>query len=304
MIKVYIPDISNTKLGGGFTFKSNLIKGLKDKVQFIDNWRQCDVILVFSITTINKGEIYEAVKLHRKKLVLRVDNIPRKSRNVRQSPAERLREFGKIADKVVYQSEWAKEYAGYFAGDGVIVYNGVDTEIFNTKGRDSDGKTYLYADYNPNPNKRFDEALYWFDLAWRKDNSVHLIIAGNVPNIYLEHPEYNWDLPTPGKVEYIGIMQTLEEMAKLYKRCDYLLYPSFAEACPNVVAEALACGLKIIGVNKFSGTIETIYKHGGDRVDQPWQYIGEDTFFPHVKPYTIQQMGEEYLKVFEEICQK
>lgn len=283
MVKIFVPNISNTSIGGGFTFKTNFVKALNGKVQFVDRWQDCDVVFVFSITTIDKGELHEAIRAG-KKLVLRVDNIPRKSRNKRQSPAERLAEFGKLG-MVIYQSEWAKEYAGYFAGDGVVIYNGVDTDIFNEKNRNSDGKTFLYADYNPNPNKRFDEALYWFDMSWREDNSVHLIIAGNVPRIYLENPEFNWDVPTNGKIEYVGIKQTLEEMAELYKKCDYLLYPSFAEACPNVISEAMACGLEVVGTSLIGGTVEVMEKHKD-------------------KPYTIQEMGEEYLRVFEEVCEE
>jgi len=139
-LKIYIPNISQTAIGGGFTFLRNLKKSLKDEVEFVSTWQDCDIVFVFGITTIDKNEIHEAVKAG-KKLVLRVDNIPRRSRNKRQSPAERLKEFGKLADTVVYQSEWAFAYAGYFAGNGVVITNGVDTEIFNEDDRESDGKT-------------------------------------------------------------------------------------------------------------------------------------------------------------------
>ena len=106
MVKIFVPNISNTSIGGGFTFKTNFVKALNGKVQFVDRWQDCDVVFVFSITTIDKGELHEAIRAG-KKLVLRVDNIPRKSRNKRQSPAERLAEFGKLG-MVIYQSEWAK----------------------------------------------------------------------------------------------------------------------------------------------------------------------------------------------------
>lgn len=296
MIKIYLCQESKYSIGGGFTFVSNLTKALKHKVAFVENWQDCDLMLMFSVTAIDKGKIYEALKAG-KKLVLRVDNIPRKSRNKRQSPAERLREFGKLSDKVIYQSAWAERYAGYFAGKGKngseIIYNGVDTDIFNKDNRKSDGKTYLYANYNDNPNKRFDEALYWFDMAWREDNDSRLLIAGNVPKVYLENPEFNWDIPTNAKVEYAGIMNTPEEMANLYKRCDYLIYPSFAEACPNVMLEAMACGLQIVRISQTGGAKE-LYEHST-------AFLGEGFV---LVPDTIQQMGEKYLKVFKEVCQE
>jgi len=283
MLKIYIPNLSRTNIGGGFTFIRNFRKALKNDVEFVDSWEKCDIIFVFGITTIDKDGIHTAINKG-KKLVLRVDNIPRKSRNKRMSPAERLTEFGNKASMVVYQSEWCKKYAGYFIDNpnNVIINNGVDTDIFNIKGRNSDGFTYLYINYNDNPNKRFDEALYWFDMDWRTDNHNHLWIAGNVPRVYLEHPEFNWDLPTNGKVEYKGIMKTPEDVAKLMKQCDFLLYPSFCEAAPNVVIEALACGLEILHSNSEGGTLEMIELHKNN-------------------PYTIQQMGKKYLEIFQNL---
>ena len=283
MIKIYIPNNSKQVIGGGWTFMRNLQKALKDRIEFVFNWQEADLVFIFSITTIDKGEIHQAIGAG-KKLILRVDNIPHRSRNRRQSPAERLREFGSLASRVIYQSNWAKRYAGYFAGEGIVIYNGVDTDIFNrgSEQRESNGKTYLYVNYNDNPNKRFDEAFYLFDMAWRQDNEISLVVAGNVPRIYLDNPEYNWDLPTIGKVQYVGIKNTPEEMARLCRSADFLIYPSFAEACPNVVAEAMACGCKVLGVNPEGGTTELIQKNTP-------------------APYTIQQMGEEYLKVFLEL---
>lgn len=285
-MRIYIPNISNTEIGGGFTFLNNFRKALEGRVEFVDNWKDCDIIFVFGITTMDKGEVYAALNAG-KKLVLRVDNIPRKSRNRRQSPAERLKEFGEKASLVVYQSEWCKKYAGFFAGEGIIINNGVDSSIFNTNGRKSDGNTCLYINYNDNPNKRFDEAIYLFEMACRK-KPRNLIIAGVAPKIYLENPEYNWDLNIPVKVEYAGIIKKPSEVANLMKRCDYILYPSFAEAYPNTLLEALACGLEPIGLNPIGGSIEA-YRNSIDPLTNM------------VKVKTIQEMGDEYIKAFEKI---
>jgi len=171
-MKIYIPNTSNTGLGGGFRFVENLIKGLKDKVEFVNTWQECDIFFIFGVTTVDKGELYEAKKAG-KKIVLRVDNIPRKSRNRRMTPVERLAEFGDMSDLIVYQSDWCKYFAGYFIKNNksVLINNGVDINIFNKENRDSDGKTYLYINYNDNPNKRFDEAIYRFEMDWRLNNN-------------------------------------------------------------------------------------------------------------------------------------
>ena len=299
MIKIYVPNLNKDNIGGGFSFIRNFRKALKHDIEFVDHWDKCDIYFIFGITTIaDKSEIYEAVKAG-KKLVLRIDNIPRRSRNKRMSPAERLTEFGGMAHAVIYQSQWCMNYAGYFIKNDneFIVNNGVDAEIFNTKGRESDGNTYLYINYNDNPNKRFDEALYWFDMAWRDNNNNHLWIAGVAPKIYLEHPEYNWDLPSNGKVEYVGIMKTPEDVANLMKKCDYLLYPSFCEAYPNTLLEAMACGVKPIHLCDEGGAKE-VYNNN---------QIAEDDTFPlkwKYKVKTIQEMGQEYLNIFNKVVKK
>lgn len=284
-MKIYIPNISNTSIGGGFTFCYNLKKGLEGKVEFVTNWKESDIVFVFGITTIDKGEIKEAIGAG-KKFVLRIDNIPRKSRNKRQSPAERLTEFGNQADVVVYQSEWAKGYAGYFIDNDneVIINNGVDTSIFNTDygGGEVSDENYLYINYNDNPNKRFDEALYWFDIEWRKNHSAKLFIAGNVPRVYREHPEYNWDIPSKANVEYVGIKETPEQVAELMKKCKYILYPSFAEAYPNTLLEAIACGLYPIYINEVGGSKELLLNN-----------------LEKIK--SIQDMSNEYLELFEKL---
>jgi len=103
-----------------------------------------------------------------------------------------------------------------------------------------------------------------------------------VPRLYREHPEFNWDLPTNGKIEYVGIMNTPEDVASLMKKCDFLLYPSFCEAAPNVIAEAMACGVKPLHICKEGGTLEMMERHKD-------------------KPYTIQEMGKEYLDIFNKV---
>lgn len=303
-MKIYFENQTNSAgIGGGWRFLENLIKVLKDKVEIVEDFKECDIFFVFGITAVDKGRVYEAHNL-RKKIVLRLDNCPRMSRNKRQTPYERIREFGKLADLVVYQSNWAKEYTGYFVKNDneVIINNGVDPSIFNTEGRQSDGKTYLYINYNDNPNKRFDEAIYRFDMEWRQDNEKRLVIAGNVPRIYLEYPEYNWDLTSKAQVDYAGIMNSPEEVANLMKTCDILLYPSAMEAYPNTLLEAMACGLEPKYLNLEGGTIEA-YNNSieayNNSIIKPEFELGNSP--RKIKVKTIQEMGVEYLEQFKQL---
>ena len=86
-MNIFITNTSKIKNGGGFTFVRNLKKGLTGKVNFVNTVDECDIILCFGVSTIDKDKVYYALS-QGKKFVLRVDNVPRKSRNLRSSPAD------------------------------------------------------------------------------------------------------------------------------------------------------------------------------------------------------------------------
>ena len=107
----------------------NITKGLADRVVFVDNLIDCDILFIASPMAVDKEEVFLA-KRSGKKIVLRVDNIPRKSRNKRSTPHERMKDYATLADIVIYQSEWARDYCYPLCGMGTVIYNGVDGSIF------------------------------------------------------------------------------------------------------------------------------------------------------------------------------
>ena len=73
-----------------------------------------------------------------------------------------------------------------------------------------------------------------------------------------------------------GVVSSRKELAKIYRSADALIFPAFADACPNVVLEARASGLQIIGVNYVGGTKELL----------------------DLKDISLERMGQEYLSLF------
>ena len=55
--------------------------------------------------------------------------------------------------------------------------------------------------------------------------------------------------------------KTVEESISIMKRCKYLLHLCYIDSCPNVVIEALSCGLNVMCTN-LGGAPEIIGKHG------------------------------------------
>lgn len=255
-MRVYITSGNRISVGGGWTFNQNLKNGLKDKVEFVDNVNQADIFLIAGLTQVDKNEVELAKELGLK-IIFRVDNIPKPSRNRGLDVVGKLKYYSSISETTIYQSAWARKYAGYYSGDGTIIYNGVDTKLFNKNGdkilRPVDKTIYLFVNHSSNENKRFEEAKYIFSMLWRENKNSELWLVGR-----FEGKEYNYDFVDGEVVRDLGVVEDRNELAKIYRSADKLIYPAFIDACPNVVLEARASGLEIIGVNPEGGSVELL----------------------------------------------
>lgn len=257
-MKVYIPNCSTQSLGGGWTFIRNLMNGLRDSVQFVDTYDSADIVLICGVTLADRNEIEEIYK-REIPIVFRVDNIPKKSRNKRGRVYDNMHRYGEIADMVVYQSEWAQEYAGYMidsTAPRIVIYNGVDQSTFYPDDHDvSKREKFLIVNYNRDENKRFPEAAYYFHKEWRTRKNISLTIVGNFSPEYVDA---NFDFFDQEKINFIPPIENPRELATIYRTHDVLLFPAFMDAAPNTVLEARASGLLIECTNPTGGTQEMI----------------------------------------------
>ena len=292
-MKIYFPNTSKQNLGGGWTWRRNTIKVLGDKVQFVNNVQDCDIVLITGVTITDRTEMQQAKKLG-KKLVLRVDNLPKDSRN-RGCAFSRMKDFAKMADYIVYQSKWSENYVGWWLKNKVkansarcskchsIIYNGVDIDIFNYDDDPHDrGNTYLYVQYNRDENKRIEEAFYHFHLVTRKYKDASLKLVGKFSP---ERVKYNFDFFDNEDVQYLGVTDNPKAMADIMRICKYFYFPAFIDSCSNTLAEAMACSCTPLLVNDEGGSREVM----------------EQNIFG-VKP--IQEMADEYYKIFEKVLRK
>jgi len=283
MMKIYIPNSSKQKIGGGFTFFRNIKKALSTQVEFVDNWQESDLILITGATMTSRQEILDAKSIG-KPIVFRVDNIPKDSRN-RGTAFSRMLDFAKMADYIIFQSKWAEEYAGWwFVDNGIdisyksnIIYNGVDEEFFfDDKRIIKNSKRYIVIQYNRDENKRVPESFYLFHQAYRKDKDIELWVVGQFSPELISN---NFDFFAGENVSYHGIIDDPAQLGEMMRSCQYLLFPAFADASPNTVTEALACGCDILGINDIGGTKELLT----------------------LKGRTIKDMGNEYMKLFTKL---
>jgi len=290
-MKIFIPlRARGNGISGGWQFTSNIIRALKDEVEFVNDWKDCDIYFIPGPTLTERDEV-KAAKEAGKKIVTRVDNIPRNSRN-RNTGTPRLYDFCQMADKIIYQSEWAKDLIQPFVQkDGEIILNGVDTSIFNPVGEkmEKDGEVqYLYSQYSSDPVKMWVKAWYDFQRIYFENNNVHLWIVGREENFGSNQIEYNFDFfgGAEKKVRFLGLVEDREKMARIYRGADYLLAPNSLDACSNVVVEAYMSGCKIIGdeCDHNSSTNEIL--------EAP------------KKDLTLEGIAKKYMDVFERVVKK
>ena len=274
-MKVYIQNNSQQGIGGGWTALRNLRKGAtKTDIRFVDTWQECDVFLISGATMTDK-DVVRSAKSAGKKIVFRIDNIPRDSRN-RGTAFSRMLLFADLADAIIYQSEWAKEYVGWWLHKHVdftnkqeqIIYNGVDPEHFYDSDK-REGETYLYVQYNRDENKRPTEAFYDFHMRYRQNQNVKLVLVGQYSP---ELVQYNFDFFDRENVEYVGVIEDPKKMGDVMRRCEYIYYPSFVDASPNTLLEALSCGCHPLLLNKHGGSEEQLKVIGRTIYDMAKDY--------------------------------
>ena len=274
-MKILLLNESRQSIGGGWSFMDNLAKGLtKAGHHVVYDIQECDVCLIPSASMIHSRDTFARARKLSKKLFLRVDNILKNSRN-RNSGMSRMYDFAQHSDMVIYQSKWAQRLLSpYLKSKGVVVYNGVDTTVFNEKGVRIDLKgspVYLYSRFNREDSKRWYYAWYRYQELQREQPKAVLVVVGKFSP---ENIKYNFDFFNGENYLYLGIVGSKTEMAKIYRSCDYLFACYEFDCYSNTYLEALACGCKLFEPSMTGGTPELI-KNGVRSIEQMTQdYLG------------------------------
>ncbi len=267
-MKIHIPYISDQQVGGGYTFFRNFSKAA---TQYFPEWQLVpeeqphDILFAFSPTTVS-GEVIERSKNSGARFVLRMDGVPEDSRNSGRG-TRRLVEYALKADLIIYQSEFVYRTVGaILRNNGVvtphsIVHNGVDTDVFkpdDTKIGFVGKPNILSIAYRKDNNKRYEEVLAMYREYWLSNKQANLVLVGRYPS---EWQDYNMGFFNGERHQRLGIVTDNVAKAAMMRSCDFLFYPSFADPAPNVVLEAVACGVPVM-YNPYGGSHEILSKYG------------------------------------------
>lgn len=265
---IHIANYEPGRQGGGWTFQNNFNKGISDKVA---TYEDCEIYFISSASIVSRDEVIKA-KTDNKKIVLRIDNAIRNSRN-RNTGMTRMKDFCRMADLVIYQSQWAKDFLmPYTKTDGPVILNGVDTSLYNSDNRTAPEDSYLYVRSSRDEGKQWIMAWYWF-----VNNFGSLEIAGKFSG---ENLEYNFDFYNGEQYRFVGERPNLIDS---YKRNKYFLYTYLNDACSNTLLEARASGCEIIDVYGMLGT-------------------GGAPEIMACKDISVERMNKEYLECLQAIA--
>jgi glycosyltransferase involved in cell wall biosynthesis len=132
---------------------------------------------------------------------------------------------------------------------------GIDTALFSPLKRDPffkdllgvQGETVLLYVGRIAPEKDLDILINAMRIINNVRSDIHLVIAGDGPQAAFLRRD------APPNVTFTGYLYG-EELARVYASCDIFVFPSTTETYGNVVLEAMASGLPVVGA--FSGGVK------------------------------------------------
>ena len=286
-MKIYLPVDSLQGFGGGFTFRRNLEKGLKMlSHSLVEFPREADISLVAGVTMVTKETIQKLID-GKHKFVVRLDNVPKNSRN-RNSGTSRLLSFSQKANAIVYQSNWAKRYLqDFIKKDGEVIYNGTDQDMFTPKGgaldfHNKSEDTYLYSRFSRDETKQWERSWYDYQMTQMNNPYAKLVIVGSFSE---ELVQYNFDFFRGERIEYLGVIRDELQMARIMRGCKKFMATYYNDAFSNTYIEALCCGMQLVNIDQSGGTPEML---------ETWKEKGMEYF-------SVKRMAEEYVALFEKV---
>lgn len=266
-MRLYVPQLNKVGLGGGNSFVNNFRKHTKHKLQ--DMPELAEALFVANPMWAERKD-FEWAKTNNKPIILRLDNIPEDWNN-RGTAISKLQDYIEWADILIFQSEWVKgKYAEFMNANSVnnldqynyvVIQNGVDTELFKPEGDNFSSDSYpviLFVKSSRNENKRYPEVMEMFRRYFYQNPKTKLLLVGGFADDY---HKYNFGFYNGEDYKYLGIIKH-EDMPVIYRSADILLFPAYADAAPNTVLEAMACGLSPI-INSYGGGYEYIRQEIG-----------------------------------------
>ncbi len=181
------------------------------------------------------------------------------------------------ADHVVYQSVFCKEMADTHLYNRrerySIIHNGVNLDWFRP-GLGHSGRLRLLAAGSLRHEYMLGTVLPVFARLWRShDLELHVVgTLGRICRRQLADFSHQ-NSEASERIKVVGAIDN-DDMPQQMRQADVLLHPRLGDWCPNVVVEALACGLPVV-CGSWGGASELVGAGGIAVPTEQWSY-GEE----------------------------
>jgi glycosyltransferase involved in cell wall biosynthesis len=159
----------------------------------------------------------------------------------------RLRRLLLASDHVLYQSDFCKraadEFLGEAGGSWEVLPNAVDTRLFTPADEPPAEGPVLILAGDQTQAYRLETALRTLALVARERPDARLLVTGSL--VEDGGRRLVRELRLEERVELSGRYAQRDAPA-LYRRAHLLLHTKRNDPCPNVVLEALSCGLPVV----------------------------------------------------------
>jgi len=256
-------------MGGPSVFAKNFVEECMRRGHKIvyDIQKDCDCALIVSTTN---EDVFHKCQKHNIKTVLRLDGfyIPEywDNRDGRNMTADKIavnnimRKDLKRYDEIIFQSHWSKEMFDRWLGERKdrysVIYNGVNTAKFKPNANKVDRTVLMLG------SLRHQYMTDTFFGAFRtcRENKISLswLLAGTMDAACKKGYQKHAHFPN---VKYLGPCNN-EKLPAVYNKASLFLHPRAGDSCPNVVLEAMACGLPVV-CGSWGGAAELVGNSGG-----------------------------------------
>lgn len=196
-----------------------------------------------------------------------------------------------LADVVIYQSWWGKEqldrYLHRRTDRCAVIYNGVDLKHFSPASQRPVGLPVLGTVGLLRYAYRLET---FFEVSKRLEIPHRLLIVGSLDGEAAKVMARYQDDPQVGpRITYQPYVPP-QQLPDLYRQMSLLIHPVSGDACPNVVVEALACGVPVVAP-RFGGTAEVVGAGGCIFDAEPWIY--DEHFIDAMAEATMEALARQ-----------
>jgi len=240
-------------IDAGILLGFKILKVNHETFSSIKNIHDFDVVISTNVYALNIKYPSLIDDLYKHKCHIRLEH----DSNAYLSQDKRVKLFSNCAKTIFlsdFHFEFFKELYGEIFNNVEIIYDPIDTNCFKDFGNPREDKI-LYAGYM-HPEKGTSEFFEYalanpdkkFVIAGFTDQRVYHFMAHAVPNI-----------------EYLGL-KSYEEMPDIYNKYAQMFYkPVCREPFCRSAAEAICCGVQLIGDPRHIGCLHEAQKVGIDK---------------------------------------